>query len=659
MRSFLVLAVFAVSFALQFLPGTVRNTSRDSDSPVCPEQTSATSGHAGTAWCPVSVPRTSGPILVLTSASNPFSGYYAEILRNEGFNEFVVGDISSITSKMLGPYDVVILGEVPLTVSQARTLSDWVKAGGRLIAMRPDKKLAGLLGLTDLSSNLANGYILVKTDSGPGEGIVNQTIQYHGPADLYGLNGATKIATLYSDALTKTSNPAVTLNAVGTMGGQAAAFTYDLARSVVYTRQGNPAWEGEERIGNSPVRPSDLFYGAASFDPEPDWIDMNKVSIPQADEQQRLLANLIITMNSGKMPLPRFWYLPRGLPAVIVMTGDDHGWGGGGTAGRFSVYMAMSPPGCSVEDWECIRSTSYIFPGTRLNNEQASAFNAAGFEIGLHVNTNCAEFTPSSLESAFDDQLIKWSEKYSSLPRPVTNRTHCVVWSDYATQPIVEFDHGMRLDTTYYYWPGSWVANRPGFFTGSGMPMRFADSGGHLIDVYQAATQMTDESRQTYPFTVDTLLDRAIGSEGYYGAFVANMHTDNPKSAGSEAIVRSAMKRKIPVISARQLLKWLDGRNSSSFNGVVRKGNSLRFSISVGRGANGLVAMVPETKWGNVAGISRNGSPVPFRTVKVKGIRYASFRAARGEYQVSFVPESYGSWSAKPSHQAAQPLFDQ
>ena len=48
---------------------------------------------------------------------------------------------------------------------------------------------------------------------------------------------------------TATANPAVTLRSVGANGGQAAAFTYDLARSVVYTRQGNPAWAGQERDG--------------------------------------------------------------------------------------------------------------------------------------------------------------------------------------------------------------------------------------------------------------------------------------------------------------------------------------------------------------------------------------------------------------------------
>jgi hypothetical protein len=87
-------------------------------------------------------------------------------------------------------------------------------------------------------------------------------------------------------------------------------------------------------------------------------------------------------------------------------------------------------------------------------------------------------------------------------------------------------NHGIRLDTTYYYYPPSWIADQPGLFTGSGMPMRFAALDGTMIDVYQAATQMTDESGQTYPLHIDTLLNRALGPEGYYGAFTANMHTD-------------------------------------------------------------------------------------------------------------------------------------
>jgi hypothetical protein len=56
-----------------------------------------------------------GPILVVGDDSNPFSLYYAEILRNEGLNEFdVVKDSATLSGATLNGYDVVIVGDVPL-----------------------------------------------------------------------------------------------------------------------------------------------------------------------------------------------------------------------------------------------------------------------------------------------------------------------------------------------------------------------------------------------------------------------------------------------------------------------------------------------------------------------------------------------------------------
>ena len=155
----------------------------------------------------------------------------------------------------------------------------------------------------------------------------------------------------------------MTLCSVGPNGGEAAAFTFDLARSVVYTRQGNPAWAGEARDGFTPIRSDDLFYGAASFDPEPDWVNLNNVAIPQADEQQRLLANLMIYMEANRKLLPRFWYFPHGYKAVVVMTGDDHAgvYGGSYATTRFNEYLAASPQGGSVADWTVPRCTSYMY----------------------------------------------------------------------------------------------------------------------------------------------------------------------------------------------------------------------------------------------------------------------------------------------------------
>ena len=199
------------------------------------------------------------------------------------------------------------------------------------------------------------------------------------------------------------------------------------------------------------------------------------------------------------------------------------------------------------------------------------------------------------------------------------------------------------------------MADRPGFFTGSGMPMRFADSNGILIDVYQATTQMTDESGQTYPYTIDTLLDKAIGPEGYYGVFTVNAHTDSPASSVSDAIVQSAMDRGIPVISARQMLEWLDGRNASTFDSLFWNGSTLSFSINVAQGANGLVAMVPVEQGKTVSRVLNNGNAVPFTMKTVKGVLYARFYAANGAFQVEFTeavstgPEPFG-WYAGDMH---------
>lgn len=189
------------------------------------------------------------PILVITTTGNDFTQYYPEILRAEGFNSFNAMDITQITSSTLAQYDVAILGETPLTSAQVTMLSDWVTAGGNLIAMRPDKQLASLLGITDASSVHSDFYLPVDTAQEPGVSIIDQTIQYHGPAD---------------------SNPAATLHSMGTNGGQVAAFSFDLARSIA------------------------------------DYVNLDKAAIPQADELRRLLRNIILLMIADSPPLPRF-----------------------------------------------------------------------------------------------------------------------------------------------------------------------------------------------------------------------------------------------------------------------------------------------------------------------------------------------------------------
>jgi len=568
-----------------------------------------------------------GPVLVISDVNAPFSRYPVEILRAQGYNSYTAMDITEVraTPSIVNNYDVIVLGAIIVNGSDVTMLTNWVNAGGTLIAFHPSANLLPLMGLTSLGTTLVDKYLLVNTAVGqPGAGIVNQTIQFHGSADRYTMQaGTTALATLYSDATTATANPAVSTRSVGGSGGRAIAFTYDLARSIVYTRQGNPVWAGTSRDGQSgPIRSDNLFF--------PDWIDFNKVAIPQADEQQHLLTNIILQSNLHRKPLPHLWILPRGLKAAVIMTGDDHGHAA--TVGRFNQYMTLGPNTAQdVADWKAIRGTSYITNGTPISDADVSTFQSEGFEIALHPNTGCANFTPSSLNNVFTTQLASLASQLPSLIAPVTNRTHCMPWSTWSSHASVENAHGIRFDVNYYYWPGSWIQDRPGMFTGSGMPMRFANMTGSIIDCYQGPTVITDESGQTISTHINSLLDKALGAEGYYGAFVMNMHTDTADHTGSNTIISAALSRNVPVISAKQMLEWLDTRNGTVFGPMTWNNNELSFSITTS--AHNLQAMVPvKAATGTLIQVTENGTPIAYTVQTIKGIDYGFFNASTNNY---------------------------
>ena len=183
-------------------------------------------------------------------------------------------------------------------------------------------------------------------------------------------------------------------------------------------------------------------------------------------------------------------------------------------------------------------------------------------------------------------------------------------------------------------------------FTGSGMPMRFADLDGSIIDCYQVVTQLTDESGISYSTHINSLLGKATVPEGYYGVFCANMYTDvngGNSSQGSDAIISSAQSHGVPVISAKQMLTWLDARNSSTYGGISWNGNDLNFSVSADAAAHKLQGMVPVTSAvGQLTGITFNTVPVTYTTEVIKGIEYAFFDANSGNYVATYLIDNTG-----------------
>ena len=133
---------------------------------------------------------------------------------------------------------------------------------------------------------------------------------------------------------------------------------------------------------------------------------MSKIDVPQADEQQRLLANLITEMNRDKAPLPRFWYLPRGEKAALVETGDDH------ARGRHPGLLRPAEgiePGRLLGGRLGVRARDLV-PVSRHGDDRRPGRRVRGRRLRGRASPGhrlrCNDFTPESLEDDLTTQLV-------------------------------------------------------------------------------------------------------------------------------------------------------------------------------------------------------------------------------------------------------------
>ena len=144
---------------------------------------------------------------------------------------------------MLADFDVVdARSHAADRPRRSRIFTTWVNGGGNLIAMRPDKTAGRpCSGSPTHTTTRATATSKVDTSQAPGAGIDGQTMQFHGTADRYALSGAERRrhALLEHQRRRRRTRPSRCVTSAP-VGGQAAAFTFDLPQSIVYTRQGNP-----------------------------------------------------------------------------------------------------------------------------------------------------------------------------------------------------------------------------------------------------------------------------------------------------------------------------------------------------------------------------------------------------------------------------------
>lgn len=607
----------------------------------------------------------SASLLVLLNerSTESFGTYLAEILRAEGITCFQVSGLTAVKSTALEQFELILLAEGPLNATQAELLAAYVARGGRLVAMRPDVRLAPIFGVTRVADSRTDGYLRIDTGHLAGQGLASQSLQIHAGADLYRLAGAEAVAWLTNQAGDSSGYPAVTLNRFGE--GQAALWAFDLAHSVVYTRQGNPAWRNQERDGREGIRAHDAFV---------DWIDLDRIQIPQADEQMRLLSQLLSQMLADVQPLPRLWYFPGSAPSMLIATGDSHAnpataiedvlnrverWGG-----RMSIYYA--PP--AVSRWRRVEhkarwwAAELPLVGEAVANPTASP--SPSDIVGWRERGHEFAFHPDVADGVDVGYRRSWQE-FSDLDYthvPSTVRTHRVLWRGWVETARVQASYELGMDLDYYHVgpsfqkkDGTWVF---GHFTGSGLPMKFVDESGRILNIYQQLTQLVDEHLFQVPWgshvnlspeaAVDVsrrVLRRSL--DGAYAAIGAQFHVD-PFVAGSqyardaahwlEGTLNYAQAQGIPIWSAAQWLHFNEVRHNTTLEEIRWRPLEKRLSFRVeGPRASGveLTVMMPMRHQGNrLAWVEVDERTIEHHERRIGGIDYCCVSVDAGLHRI-------------------------
>jgi hypothetical protein len=604
---------------------------------------------------------TGAPLLLLvgSGASQDMSAYLAEILRAEGLIGFQTARLDTLSAAELSQFTTTLLPANVVRPEQAALIRQYVRQGGNLVAMLPDPSLADLFGVRVLGEGPTRGSLQLVAQAPATAGVDAGPLQFHGPSQRLALAGAQAMA--HSAA----GEPLVTLHRYGR--GQAALWAYNLPRSIALMRQGNPAWADQDRDDIEGVRAADMFVG---------WVDLERMQVPQADEQQRLLANLLHWLSEAGPPLPRLWYFPAAAPALLVATGDAHGstvsfidqvlerverYGG-----TMSIYYTPPPAEPLGRLARKARRWAGDLPlvGPALQRDDplptpahVGAWRARGHEFGLHP------YVEAGLEQGYNNY---WNQflKHGYGPVPPTVRTHRILWHGWVENARVQARYGLRMNLDHYHVgsavrkaDGTWAA---GYLNGSGLPMRFVGEDGRLLSVYQQHTHLVDEHLMN---VFDSGHEQGLSGQAaaalsiaqisqclrrYPAALGLQCHVDPFTLGGAKAeqvghwfeqTLAYAAAQRLPIFSAERWLAFVEARAQARIDALRWQAQAGRLDLDLvlpDTAPGGLELMLPLLHMqAPLAAIDQGGAPRRWREQQLGDRGYAAVELQAGRQQIS------------------------
>ncbi len=567
-------------------------------------------------------------ILILASHYN-YGTFTGEILKAEGFNEFITDSVGSkkISNSFLAQFDLVILTEQLNDFQKCNMLRKYVRKGGNLITFQPGQSSADLFGIEKVSGNISGHYIAIDTSSAEGKSLTSKKIQNHVIAERYTIKNAKAVAWFCGISDSEYEFPAVVTNSFGK--GRTAAFLYSLPRNIAFTRQGNPELAGIEKDSIPGLRAMDLFTDG--------WVDTSNNEFNQADEQMSLLSHCIERMSKYAKPLPRVWYFPDALNCLVTLTND----------GEFKGEKDFEPQFRDVDSMGA-KMSLYVLETDKVTKQWAEKWIARGFEISGHPDDTREADGPvwSNMDKELSAKMKEISELYGVPMSTVVN--HWFVWCgnnesgdpEFSAQAEIEAKNGLLMDVNYAHYDNNSgqghflgpMGSRQGNFTGSGLPMRFAESSGKMVNIYQHLNNVYDQQYnenqdpEGFYSCFKGLMDRSLNKEVY--SFISIKSHNDEYYFSRDPLMKMlayAGRNGIPVWTASKLSEFVRMRDEARFSSISWSDNKMSFKLcSSLKHSSGLTVMIPLLyRDKKLMGIECNGEEVAYAKRSVKGYDYA------------------------------------
>jgi len=542
------------------------------------------------------------------SSARPFAEYLGEILAAEGL--LCVERSDRLDD--LECYSAVV-AYAELSEGEWEALKAYVEGGGRLVFIRPPPSRAELFGLRPLGARLSDvrpapKYLRVDSSRLLG-GLADRAVQVPSDGDLYEVVDGEVVARISLSLRGEGAYPAIVVRRVG--DGLAAAYTYDLVEAVVTLRQGRRELAGVDADGSGVVKPNDMFIGL--LDPRLRWV-------PQADVHMRTLSRLLERVLGPSKPLPRLWYFPEGSECVVVMTGDSDVMTEEDLKRLLSIlseYGAHYTLYVRAEEHGVVPSGSVGELRTR------------GLSLGPHTFPGFAP-SPEEARRAVSEQVRRHCEAYGG---GLTHRGHCTVWVGWVEMAKILEECGVKMDLSYY--PYRYF--QCGYLNGSGLPMRFIDERGEMVDVYEQSTHWADDVAlvdKTFvdPYDLSELIEDAVRTieesrRLYHTALTFCIHPVNmrPDVLNSAVWLRAVLSycrsEGIPVLSADEWLEFNERRRRVRAVSYSVSSSELRLVLEAEEPVKGVAVAFP-VRGSSVASVAVDGGEASYAVKELLGSEY-------------------------------------